>query len=136
MVLQSADVWKLDDITEFNGLNVSMLRRVHVERVERQPRCAQASADVAPAVASPEVEGDLRRERRELLAGDRAVWIGCKFAGGLVAVRSVEAPTDAKRDDVPAEEVVVGTDAQPGSPARCLERHETSGDGKLLTLAE
>ena len=37
MVLQSADVWKLDDIAEFSGLNVSMFRRVHVEREVRAP---------------------------------------------------------------------------------------------------
>jgi hypothetical protein len=30
--LQSADVWKLEDLAEFRGLNGSMLRRVHVER--------------------------------------------------------------------------------------------------------
>ena len=35
MVLKSADVWKLDDIAEFSGLNVSMFRRVHAEREVR-----------------------------------------------------------------------------------------------------
>ena len=37
MMLQSADVWELDDLTEFWGLDWSRIRTVHVQRAVDTP---------------------------------------------------------------------------------------------------